>query len=116
MIAYHVLEHIPDDRRAMREMFRVLKPGGWAAVQVPIRDAPDTYEDASVDTDEERTEKFGQFDHVRHYGWQDFADRLTQAGFAVTIERFGHELSDSAIKEFALDRDEHIYLLRKPLK
>jgi len=116
LIAYHVLEHIPDDRKAMREMYRVLKPGGWAAVQVPIRNEPDTYEDASVDTDEERTEKFGQFDHLRFYGWQDFADRLTQAGFNVTIERFGHELSDSAIREFALDRNERIYLVRKPLK
>jgi len=114
LIAYHVLEHIPDDRKAMREMFRVLKPGGWAAVQVPIGDAPDTDEDPSVDTEAERTERFGQFDHLRLYGWQDFADRLTQAGFTVTIERFGHELSEGAIKQFALDRNERIYMVRKP--
>lgn len=114
LIAYHVLEHIPDDRKAMREMFRVLKPGGWAAVQVPIRDEPDTDEDPTVDTEAERTERFGQFDHLRFYGWRDFADRLTQAGFAVTIERFGHELGDSAIKQFALDRNERIYMVRKP--
>ncbi len=115
MLVYHIFEHIPDDRKAMRELFRVLKPGGWAAVQVPIRDEPDTYEDASVVSEQDRTEKFGQFDHLRFYGWKDFADRLTQAGFAVTIERFGHELSESAVREFALDRNERIYLVRKPL-
>lgn len=114
MLVYHIFEHIPDDRQAMRELFRVLKPGGWAAVQVPIREEPDTYEDASVVTEQDRTEKFGQFDHLRFYGWKDFGDRLAQAGFAVTIERFGHELSESAVREFALDRNERIYLVRKP--
>jgi len=116
LIVYHILEHISDDRKAMREMFRVLKPGGWAAVQVPTREAPDTLEDPRVVDPKERAEKFGNADHVRYYGWRDFADRLTQAGFQVTIERLGHELSDSAIREFALDRDERIYLVKKPFR
>ena len=116
LIAYHILEHITEDRAAMREMFRVLKPGGWAALQVPTLEQPDSYEDPSVVTEKERTEKFGLFDHVRYYGWKDFADRLTEAGFEVTIERYAHELSDSAIREFALDRNERIYIARKPLK
>lgn len=115
LIVYHVLEHITSDRQAMKEMYRVLKPGGWAVVQVPTREQPDSYEDPTVATDQERTAKFGQFDHVRLYGWKDFADRLTAAGFQVTIERFARELPDSLIQEFALDRNERIYLLRKPL-
>jgi SAM-dependent methyltransferase len=113
LICNHVFEHIPDDRRAMREMYRVLKPGGWAVVSVPVREQPETLEDPAVDTPEERVERFGRFDHVRSYGWKDFADRLTEAGFEVTIERFGQGLSDSAVKEFALSRNELIYLIRK---
>ncbi len=114
LIVYHILEHITDDRTAMREMYRVLKPGGWAVVQVPVLEQPGSIEDPSADTPEERTAKFGRFDHVRHYGWQDFTDRLTAAGFEVTTERFGRELSDEQVRKFGLDRDERIYLLRKP--
>lgn len=114
MIVYHILEHIPDDAAAMREMYRVLKPGGWAVVQVPTREQPDTHQDPSIDTAEERQREYGNADHVRYYGWKDFSDRLERAGFQVTIERFGRELSDGAVREFALDRDERIYLVRKP--
>ena len=116
LIAYHVLEHIPDDRSAMREMYRVLKPGGWAVVQSPTREQPDTDEDASVVSEADRVKRFGKSDHVRYYGWKDFGDRLTQAGFEVTIERFGEELTDGAIREFGIDPGERIYRLRKPLK
>jgi predicted SAM-dependent methyltransferase len=113
LIVYHILEHITDDRQAMREMHRVLKPGGWAVVQVPTREVPDTLEDPAIVTAEQRAEKYGLPEHVRYYGWKDFADRLTAAGFDVTIERFAQELSDSAVQEFALDRNERIYLVRK---
>lgn len=116
LIAYHVLEHIPDDRAAMRELYRVLKPGGWAAVQVPTREQPDTFEDPRIVSSAERAQKYGNADHVRYYGWKDYADRLIQAGFVVSIERYTEELSDSAIREFALDRNERIYIARKPLK
>jgi SAM-dependent methyltransferase len=114
LIVYHILEHIPDDRKAMREMFRVLKPGGWAVVQVPVLEQEETREDPTATTPQQRLEKFGNEDHVRFYGWKDFADRLAAAGFQVTIERFGQDLSDSTVREFALDRNERIYLLRKP--
>jgi hypothetical protein len=83
-------------------------------VQVPVRETPATFEDASVVTDAERLEKFGRHDHVRYYGWKDFADRLTAAGFDVTIERFARELTDAQVRQFSLDRDERIYMLRKP--
>ncbi len=81
----HVLEHIPDDRRAMRECFRVLKRSGWAVFQVPV-DSEQTIEASSVIDAKEREHFFDQFGHVRSYG-PDFQDRLTEAGFLVTAYR-----------------------------
>lgn len=78
----HVLEHVPDDRKAMREFRRVLKPGGWAVLLVPIT-AERTIEDTSITDPAERLRRFGQEDHVRRYG-SDFEHRLREAGFAVT--------------------------------
>jgi SAM-dependent methyltransferase len=80
VICNHVLEHIPDDRRAMRELRRVLRPGGLAVLQHPVQDRPDTYEDPGVVDPVERLRVFGQEDHVRIYGW-DMLDRLRTAGF-----------------------------------
>lgn len=82
----HVLEHVPDDRNAMREFARVLKPTGWALFQVPLRDEGPTDEDPSVTGTRARYERFGQHDHVRVYG-RDFADRLGDAGFRVEVTR-----------------------------
>jgi SAM-dependent methyltransferase len=79
----HVLEHVPDDRGAMRELHRVLKRDGWAVLQVPTRPGA-TYEDPAIVDPLERLRAFGQEDHVRQYG-DDFADRLRQAGFAVQV-------------------------------
>ena len=80
LVCYHVLEHIPDDAAAMREIARVLHPGGVALVQVPRRSGP-TDEDPSAPV-EERVSRFGQADHVRYYG-DDFEDRLRSAGLSV---------------------------------
>ena len=80
MVCYHVLEHIPDDRAAMREMARVLAPGGLALVQVPFRPGTVTDEDPDA-PEEERVRRFGQADHVRYYG-DDFEDRMVEAGLA----------------------------------
>ncbi len=77
----HVLEHVPDDRQAMRECYRILKAGGWAVFMVPLFSAP-TIEDPSITDPKERERLFGQIDHVRKYG-PDFEDRLKDAGFAV---------------------------------
>ncbi len=77
----HVLEHVPDDALAMREMHRVLKASGWALLVVPLYGEP-TIEDPDCADPAERERRFGQFDHVRCYG-PDFADRLRAAGFQV---------------------------------
>lgn len=77
----HVLEHVLDDRQAMREFYRTLKPDGFALLLVPIG-AEVTFEDPSVTTPEERAKVFGQSDHVRIYG-HDYIDRLREAGFHV---------------------------------
>jgi SAM-dependent methyltransferase len=107
----HVLEHIPDDRKAMREFCRVLKAGGWAILQVPIT-ANATFEDPTVISPKERERLFGQNDHVRRYG-PDYKDRLIEAGFSVTVDPFVRELDSRTIKCLGLMRDEDVYLCRK---
>src|SRR3954470_12538178 len=82
----HVLEHVPDDRRAMNELARVLKRGGAAILQVPDVVAQVTDEDPSAVDAQVRLQRFGQVDHVRRYGW-DYVDRLREAGFSVEVER-----------------------------
>lgn len=77
----HVLEHVPEDSKAMREFCRVLKPNGWAILLVPIT-ADKIYEDFSITDPDERFKHFGQKDHVRRYG-PDYVDRLQDAGFKV---------------------------------
>lgn len=79
----HVLEHVQDDERGLRELSRVLNPNGWAILMVPIK-ADMTLEDPSVIDPEERKQVFGQQDHVRIYG-NDFVDRVQKNGFNVTI-------------------------------
>ena len=79
----HVLEHVDDDRAAIKEFFRALKPGGSAIVLVPITDLL-TYEDPTLVTERQRTIAFGQKDHVRRYGG-DFIERLRAPGFNVTV-------------------------------
>ena len=77
----HVLEHVPDDRKAMREFYRVLRSGGLVLVFVPLQPHA-TVEDPTCTDPKERERRFGQFDHVRHYG-PDIIDRLTDCGFQV---------------------------------
>ena len=96
----HVLEHVVDDRQAMRELCRVLAPGGWAMLNVPIT-ANETFEDPSVTDPRERIRQFGQKDHVRRYG-PDYMDRLTAAGFEVTRISAGDLVEDANIERYGL--------------
>jgi SAM-dependent methyltransferase len=110
----HVLEHIPDDRKAMAELHRVLKPGGWAILQVPL-DATraETVEDPSITDPDERERVFWQFDHVRLYG-RDYGNRLAEAGFIVEVDWFVRSLPARVVRRLGLDPGEGIYLCRKP--
>ena len=76
----HVLEHVTDDRQAMREFHRTLKPDGWAILNVPITTEV-TFEDPAIESATERERVFGQIDHVRCYG-PDYVNRLARAGFS----------------------------------
>jgi SAM-dependent methyltransferase len=87
IICYHILEHITDDRKAMAELFRVLKPGGTMLLQTPFREGK-IFEDSSVTTEDERRKYFGQEDHVRIYSVEGIAERLSQAGFHVEVLPF----------------------------
>lgn len=103
IICFHVLEHIKDDLSAMREMFRVLKPGGWALVQVPIDiNRAKTFENFKVSEKNYET-IYGQSDHVRIYGL-DFKHRLESVGLRVRIDRYVDELNNETISKYGLKR------------
>ncbi|HEU5170405.1 MAG TPA: methyltransferase domain-containing protein [Gemmatimonadales bacterium] len=103
----HVLEHVPDDHAAMRELHRVLKPGGFALLQVPVL-REQTFEDPSVTSPEERLRLFGQHDHVRVYG-RDYPERLAQAGFIVRVEDFAALLPPPMRTYYGLMPGELVY-------
>jgi SAM-dependent methyltransferase len=110
VMAHHVLEHVDADRAAMRELHRLLKPGGVALLSTPINPSRrETYENPAITAPELRSVHFGNEDHKRYYGL-DFADRLAQAGFKVEIFRMKPE--DEA--RYGLLRDEWIYIAHKP--
>lgn len=114
IICNHVLEHIPDDRKAMSELYRVLKPAGWAILQTPVSmSLKETYEDPSIVSPEQRELLFGQFDHVRIYA-RDYEDRLKDAGFSVEHYSYPHEFGETTAQKYGLIKDEELYICRKP--
>ena len=100
ILCSHVLEHILDDNKAIRELYRVLKPNGWAILQVPIL-REKTFEDPNIQTPEERLKYFGQEDHVRIYGL-DYKDRLENAGFKVMVDPYLMELDEDIVQLYKL--------------
>lgn len=111
----HVMEHVKDDIQSMKEIYRVLKPGGFAIVQIPIfHPVPEvTFEDPTITDPKEREKRFGQDDHVRLYG-KDYSDRLRSAGFTVAEDNFVNELSESDRNLYALPEGEMIHFCTKP--
>jgi SAM-dependent methyltransferase len=107
----HVLEHIPDDARAMRELRRILRPGGWAILQVPIL-LERTDEDPSITDPEERLRRFAQRDHVRAYG-PDYADRLRAAGFEVRQDRYAERVGPELSHRYGLQAGEVVHFCTK---
>ncbi|HEV7350407.1 class I SAM-dependent methyltransferase [Telluribacter sp.] len=113
-ICNHVMEHVDDYVKAMSELYRVLRPGGWAIIQSPQDMArATTYEDATITDPREREKHFWQNDHLRLFG-RDYAYELKKGGFAVTEDRFVmDELSPEEVKRFALPAGEIIYFCEK---
>lgn len=113
IFCYHVLEHVADDRKAMRELFRILKPSGWAIIQSPVDFNRDTtFEDPNIILPTERECFFGQKDHVRAYG-KDYRERLEIAGFTVKVDNFVEGLGDLLIKKYGLMKEQKIYFCTK---
>jgi len=96
----HVLEHVLDDKQAIREFYRVLKSDGWAILLVPIS-GDKTFEDPSITDPAERLKLFGQEDHVRRYG-TDYIERLKEAGFKVDVTIPSDFLSKEEITRMSL--------------
>jgi predicted SAM-dependent methyltransferase len=109
----HVLEHIPDDTKAMQELYRVLAPGGMAILQVPLENNREvTFEDDSIIDSKERAKVFGQYDHVRIYG-MDYFDKLRSIGFVVDAVNYTTTLSEEKINEYRLAKGELLPVCRK---
>ncbi len=114
VLCSHVLEHVPDDRAAMSEIARVLRPGGWALVLVPLDAGRDqTYEDPAITDPEDREREFWQHDHVRLYAL-DIADRLAAVGLAVRVERVVEGLPAGSARRYGLQPDETIFHCTRP--
>jgi SAM-dependent methyltransferase len=116
ILCSHVLEHVIDDRKAMRELFRVLRPGGWAIIQSPTRRGGEetTLEDPTIVSPRERERVFGQRDHLRFYSRRDYVERLTAAGFTVTVDAYTDAMDEDAMERYGLRRTMHpIYFCAK---
>lgn len=113
ILCNHVLEHIPDDTKAMKELYRILKKGGTAILQIPQDLSREhTFEDNSITSRKERAKIFGQYDHVRVYG-RDYFDKLRSIGFKVQEVNYTNELTASEIDIYRLAQGEIIPVCTK---
>ena len=102
----HVLEHIPDDTKAMQELYRVLKPGGMGIFQIPQDlSRAVTFSDDSITDPKERAKIFGQYDHVRVYG-RDYFDKLRSIGFKVSEVDYTKTLAPELVEKYCLAKGE----------
>lgn len=110
ILCSHVLEHIPADRQAMAELFRVLRPGGWAMLPVPLDwTRADTLEDPRIIDPRERARVFGQSDHVRLYG-RDYLERLAGVGFQVRVEAYAATLGPEVVARLGINVRERLII------
>lgn len=109
----HVLEHVDDAHQCMKELYRVMAPGGWGIFQVPqdLKRA-ETYEDWSIKSPEEREKHFWQKDHVRLFG-RDYPEWLRKAGFEVEVAFEKNPISDEEVSRFRLIQEEILYVVHK---
>ncbi len=113
IICNHVFQYIEDDRKAMRELYRIMKPGGWAIMQVPYdKSRKVTYEDSSITDPLERVKAFGLKEHVRSYGL-DYADRLRETGFHVKVDDYTSEFTDEDIFKYGFWKGDPVFLCTK---
>ncbi|MCF7560558.1 methyltransferase domain-containing protein [Sabulilitoribacter multivorans] len=113
ILCNHVLEHIPDDTKAMKELYRVLKVGGMGIFQIPQDlNRAITFEDNTITDKKERAKIFGQYDHVRVYG-RDYFDKLRAVGFKVNEVDYTSKFSDEEIHKYALAKGEIIPVVQK---
>ncbi len=109
----HVLEHIPHDIKAMQELYRILKPGGFGVFQIPQDlNRASTFEDDAITNKKERAKIFGQYDHVRIYG-RDYFDKLRSIGFKVEEVNYTATLSNEEINKYCLAKGEIIPVVSK---
>lgn len=114
ILCNHVLEHIPNDTKAMQELFRVMKPGGYGIFQIPQDlNRAETFEDHTITDKAERAKIFGQYDHVRIYG-RDYFEKLRSIGFKVEEVDYTATLSNKFIDKYRLAKGEIIPVVYKP--
>ncbi|HNQ27242.1 MAG TPA: methyltransferase domain-containing protein [Aquaticitalea sp.] len=113
ILCNHVLEHIPNDTKAMQELLRVMKPGGMGIFQVPQDlGLKETFEDNTITDQKERAKIFGQYDHVRIYG-RDYFDKLRNIGFTVNEVDYTASLSPEEIERYCLAKGEIVPVVHK---
>lgn len=113
IIINHVMEHILDEMRALKELYRVLKPDGMVVLSIPICiDLDETYEDSRILTKEDRNKYYGQEDHVRLYG-RDYKQRFSRAGFEITEYSPNREMDEDTIRKYAFIENDVVMLCRK---
>ncbi|MBO7220081.1 MAG: methyltransferase domain-containing protein [Alistipes sp.] len=112
VICNHILEHVEDDRKALRELHRILRKGGWGVVLVPQDyEREMTFEDDSITSPEERARIFGQYDHRRIYG-RDYAERVRECGFEVEEIEYENTLSEEERKQYST-AGERLYIIKR---